>query len=267
MFKAYWDMQFNPFDKNSNVKNYFKSEDYSQAFSRLEHLKKIKGIGLLTGLSGTGKTFTLRSFATSLNTSLYKVVYIPLSTISVIEFYKELAYNLGVELHTKKVDMFRAIQDRIITMSKDKKITSVFIIDEAQYLKTEVLNDLKILLNFHMDSKNYAIFVLAGQPMLNAILSKQVHEALKQRIVINYNFIGISKQEVFDYISSRLKLCGVHYSIFNDNALEALFSCCSGSVRKLNAVIENALIIGMQKDTKTIDTDIVMAAQNETELL
>jgi len=77
----------------------------------------------------------------------------------------------------------------------------------GQYLKTEVLNDLKILLNFNMDSKNYATLILSGQPILNGTLTKQVHEALKQRIVISYNFSGIAKQEIQEYISSRLKLC------------------------------------------------------------
>jgi general secretion pathway protein A len=266
MFKSYWGMEFNPFDKNSNIKDHYNSNDYDQAFSRLKHLEKIKGIGLFTGLSGLGKTYTLRCFSNLLNPNIYKVVYIPLSTVTVLEFYKELAHGLGVEIYSKKVDLFRNIQERIITLSKDKKITPVIIIDESQYLKTEVLNDLKILVNFDMDSKNYAIVILSGQPVLNNTLSKQIHEALKQRIVINYNFSGISKQEVTDYITSRLKLCGVHSSIFNPGATEAIYSCCNGSIRKLNNIIEKCLMIGFQKEFTVIDTEIVMSAQNEIEL-
>lgn len=267
MYKTYWGMEFNPFDKGLSVKNYFQSHDFSEALSRLEHLKNIKGIGLFTGLSGIGKTYTLRCFANSLNPNLYKVIYITLSTVTVLEFYKSLAYGLGVEVFSKKVDLFKAIQERIISLSKDKKITPVIIIDEAQYLKTEVLNDLKLLLNFDMDSKNYAVLILSGQPLLNNILSKQIHEALKQRIVINYNYEGISRNEVSEYISSRLKLCGVHTEIFNDNAVESINSCCNGSTRVLNSLIEKCLIIGYQKNLKVIDTETVMLAQNEINLL
>ena len=266
MFRAFWGMEFNPFEKTLDIKQYFKSEDYTQTFSRLEHLKSIKGIGLFTGLSGTGKTYTLRCFVSSLNPNLYKVAYIPLSTVTVLEFYKSLAYSLGVEVYAKKVDLFKAIQDGIINLARDKKIIPTIVIDEAQYLKTEVLNDLKMLLNFHMDSKNYAIFILSGQPLLNNTLSKQVHEALKQRIVISYNFEGVSKKEVHDYIYSRLKLCGVNSSIFNENAIEAIYSCCSGSIRKLNSIIEKCLMIGFQKNEAIITTEIVMCAQNEIEL-
>ncbi len=188
MYKTYWGMELNPFDKGLAACDCFKSGDFAQASSRLEHLKNIKGIGLFTGLPGTGKTYSLRCFADSLNSNLYKVAYIPLSTVTVLEFYKSLAYGLGIEIFQKKVDLFKNIQERIISLSKDKKIIPVIIIDEAQYLKTDILNDLKILFNFEMDSKNYAIFILSGQPVLNDILSKQIHEALKQRIVIKWNF-------------------------------------------------------------------------------
>jgi len=267
MYKTYWGMEFNPFDKNLAVKDYFKSNDFNQALSRLDYLKTTKGIGLFTGFAGTGKTYSLRCFSSSLNSNLYKVVYIPLSTVTVLEFYKAIAYGLGVEMVYKKVDLFKNIQERIISLAKDKKITPTFIIDEAQYLKTDILNDLKILLNFEMDSKSYAILILSGQPVLNDILSKQTHEALKQRVVINYNFAGISKQEVNDYIASRLQLCGVHSSIFNSNAIESLYSCCNGSIRKLNTMIEKSLMIGYQRKMDEIDTEVIMAAQNETEFI
>lgn len=267
MYKGYWGMEFNPFEKGLSERNFFKSVDYSQAVSRLEHLKNIKGIGLFTGLSGTGKTYTLRCFANTLNPNLYKVVYITLSTVTVLEFYKSIAYGLGLEPCSKKIDLFRAIQERIVSLSRDKKITPIIMVDEAQYLKTEVLNDLKLLLNFDMDSKNHAILILTGQPMLNSTLSKQIHEALKQRIVINYNYEGIFKEEVSDYISSRLKLCGISDEIFNDNSIEAINSCCNGSTRLLNTILEKCLMIGYQKRVKVIDTEIVMSVQNEINLI
>lgn len=268
MYKSYWAMEFNPFVKDNKI-NYacFESVDFKNAKGRLEHLIKIKGIGLFTGSSGTGKTYTLKNFSCKLNSSLYKLVYIPLSTITVLEFYKALAYGLDLVPPNKKIDIFRDIQDRIVSLSKDKKITPVIIVDEAQYLKTAVLNDLKLLLNFDMDSKNYAVLILCGQPVLNNILSKQVHEALKQRIVINYNFEGISKVEVKDYIESRLKLAGVYTDIFKPSAIEAINGCCNGSTRMLNTIVDKCLLIGSINKADFIDTDIVMNTQNEIELV
>lgn len=264
---AYWGLEFNPFGSQIPEDRRFESNDHRQAMARLEHLKSIKGIGLVTGSSGTGKTFTLRCFSKSLHPNLYKVVYLPLSTVTVMEFYRSLAYGLDIEPAFRKIDLFKSIQERIVSLEKDRKISTVILLDECQYLKSSVFNDLILITNFFMDSKAYATMVLNGQPVLNDILSKSIHESLRQRIVIRYHFEGITKEELFEYVRSRLKLGGVKDPIFEDGALEALYSCYNRSIRKLNATAEKCLMIGAQKKSKTIDTDIVMEAQNEVELI
>ena len=265
-YEQYWGMEFNPFKKNYDDKNIFKSNDFNQTLARLEHLKNTKGIGLFTGNSGLGKTFALKQFANTLNKNMYKVVYIPLSTVTVLEFYKSLAYGLGLIPAAKKVDLYKSIQDRIISLVKSKKITPVIIIDEAQYLKTEVFNDIKLLLNFNMDSTNHVIFILNGQPILNDILSKGIHEALKQRIVINYNSEGLTSTEIKNYIINSLELAGIHEPIFSENTYEAIFSCSNKSIRKLNSLIDKCLLIAHNENMREVDTNIVMIAQNELEL-
>ena len=266
MYKSYWGMTFNPFQKEISEKQCMETKDFKQAKGRFEYLKNTRGIGLFTGLAGVGKTYAMRCFTTGLNSNLYKVVYIPLSTVTVPEFYRTLAYGLGLEPACKKIDVFNQIRDCIVTLVKSKKIVPVIIIDEAQYLKTDVLNDIKLLLNFEMDSKNHAIFILIGQPVLNNILSKQVHEALKQRIIISYNFEGISREETEEYILTRLKSCGVTTPIFDANSIEDIISCSNGSIRKLNNLVEKCLILGATNKVETINTEIVMIAQNEIEL-
>lgn len=269
MYKTYWSMEYNPFQKNNGEKRIktFESSDYINAKARLEHLNKLGGIGLLTGPSGTGKTYALKEFTGSLNASLYKVVYIPLSTVTVLEFYKSLAYGLDLDPPNKKIDIFNAIQERIISLVKDRNQTCVIIIDEAQYLQTGILNDLKLLLNFEMDSKDYAVVILSGQPIINSILTKKVHEALRQRIVMNYNFSGITQEEGKKYIIEKLKECGVFNPIITDGALEAIVSSGNGSIRKINSMVDKCLFIGSISNSKIIDTDIVMNAQNEIELI
>lgn len=266
MYKAFYGLEFNPFEKCLDTKHHFISYDFKESQSRLEYLKTIKGIGLFTGAAGLGKTFSLRHFVSTLNPNLYKVIYITLSTITVREFYSQLSFELGIEPSFKKVDMFRNIQENLINLVKNKKIQPIIIIDEANYLRTEILNELKMLLNFEMDSKNYATCILVGQPILNTILSKNIHEPLRQRIVINYHFTGISKEEIKDYIQSRLKLAGSQDEIFNPNAIEAVYGCCNSSIRKLNQLLEKSLIIGAQTNKPIIDTEIIMEAQNEIEI-
>ena len=263
MFAAYWEMQFNPFAKPAPGGHHFESGDFSQATARLRHLCDIKGIGLFTGNPGTGKTFTLKKFADSLNPGLFRLFYAPLSSLTVLEFYRALAIGLGIDPPYKKIDLFNAIQERIKSLDRDKRVTPVIICDEGQYLSAKILGDLKIILNFDMDSGNHAVLILAGNPALANTLSMGAHEALAQRILINYSFTGLSKDEMAGYVVSKLKACGVTRKVFAENSLEALWGCCAGAPRVVDSLAENCLRIGAQRGAAIIDPEIVMLANNE----
>jgi len=102
MFTAYYALSFNPFTNEIDTKYSFQSKDFIQASARLELLRQHKGIGLINGEPGCGKSFVLRCFVSSLSKSLYKTVYIPITTLTVREFYRALCDGLGVILHTKR---------------------------------------------------------------------------------------------------------------------------------------------------------------------
>jgi type II secretory pathway predicted ATPase ExeA len=263
MISAYWEMKFNPFSGSPPDECCFESDDFKQATARLKHLYEIRGFGLFIGNSGTGKTFTVKASVESLNPGLFKVFYAPLSSVTVLEFYRGIAIGLGIEPPHKKIDLFNAIQERIISLARDKRVIPVIVCDEAQHLSAKILNDLKIILNFDMDSEKHAVVILAGQTALATTLSMGAHEALAQRIPINYTFTGLSKNEMAEYIASKLKSCGTSHAVFQDNALEALWGCCAGSPRVINSLAENCLRIGAQKGVRAIDADIVFLANSE----
>ena len=254
-------MAFDPFTPNNSYS--FESDDYKNCVSRLNYLLSQKGFGLFTGLPGTGKTFALRSFAAGLNKNLFKVSYSPLSSLTTMDFYRSLAYSLDLEPAYKKIDLFRQIQERIMVLSKEKRVTPTFILDEAQYLNTNILNDLKLIFNFDMDAQRPAVVIIAGLPALNNTLLKHVHEAIAQRIIVNYRFTGLTRAETEEYIRNALHAASASSSIFQPAAIEALFAGCDGSIRKLNGVISTALLIGEQKQLQSIDADTVMLAINE----
>ena len=120
MFTAYYALSFNPFTNEIDTKYSFQSKDFIQALARLELLRQHKGIGLLNGEPGCGKSFVLRCFVSSLSKSLYKTVYIPITTLTVREFYRALCDGLGVIPAYKKVDMFKQIQESIYSYTSKK---------------------------------------------------------------------------------------------------------------------------------------------------
>lgn len=173
---------------------------------------------------------------------------------------------LGIETSFNKSSMFRSIQEFFENMSTNKHIHCIICLDEAQYLNNDILRDLKILCNFNMDSKNCFSLLLLGQPTLVNVLMRQPNEALRQRIVINYRFNGITEKEAGEYIRNRLELSGVSGATIDDSAIVAAYGACSESIRKLNLIITKALIIGAQNGKPNIDTDIILSAINEIEL-
>lgn len=260
---ARYGMEYNPFLKNSKEILYVGSE-YRETLVRLEYLEKTKGFGLLTGAPGRGKTTIVRNWSKGLNKSMYHVVYTCLSTLTVNEFYRELAGKLGAQPAYRKHENFHAIQDEIERLSVGQKKTPVIIIDEANYISTGVLNDLKILFNFEMDSRDRAIVLLVGLPQINNTLNLAMHEPLRQRIIMNYDLDGFSKEEGREYIRTKLEGAGCRQTVFEDNAIEAILNAAEGTARMISKLCNASLMIGHFQGAETITSDIVMQAVNDS---
>lgn len=264
-YTSRYGLEFNPFIKNTKD-ILVETDEYKEIVFRLNYLLQIKGFGLITGNPGLGKTTSIRKWVETLNSAAYKIVYIPLSTLTVQEFYKQLASSLGIDPYFRKIDNFKAIQEVITRYEKEKKVTLVIILDEANYLSSATLNDLKLLFNFEMDSRDHAVVLLAGLPNLNNTLRLNIHEPLRQRIVMNYQIDGLNKEEAKKYIIRKLEGAGCHQTVFEEAALEAIISASGGIPRKLNLICNQCLLIANNQNKNMIDVDIVMDAANEMEI-
>lgn len=258
-------LEFNPFLKNSK-EILIHTNEYKEALFRLDYLAKTKGFGLLTGSPGKGKTTAVRNWATSLNPSLYKVVYSSFSTLTANDFYRNLVTELGAQPRFHKPDNFRIIQDEITRLAIEKRKTPIIIIDEANYINNAILNDLKILFNFEMDSRDRAAILLTGLPTLNSTLKIGIHERLRQRIVMNYEIGGLTKEEGRQYILEKLKSAGCNQLVFEENAVEAILNAADGTPRMINKLCNACLLIGDSSGSDLITADTVMKSVNDNEL-
>jgi len=267
MFKEYYAFTKNPFDKHFlSEKDAFLSKDHKEATSRLAYLKNIRGVGLLTSAPGAGKTFALRCFAKSIDRNLHEVAYVCLSTISVTEFYRQFCYTLGIDAPHGKPAMFKAIQDRLFHLFKEKKKPFILILDEAQELSSTILKDLKMIMNYDYDSINCFTLALAGEPHLNRILEKPIHEALRHRIVVHYNFSGLSDTETEQYVLHKLRVAGAADSILGIGTLPAIIGYARGCPRLIDNLMNEALMLGAQLEKPCLDAEVIMAAANNLAL-
>lgn len=258
MYNSFYGLSLNPFDKQQlKEKDCFISKDFTEMTNRLNYLKEIRGIGVFTARPGMGKSYALRCFAKSLNPNMYHMEYMCLSTISVSDFYKQFCGILGVSEKGGKPAMFKSIREQISYLYKEKHQPLLLAIDEAQYLNTGILNDIKMLMNYGYDSVNFFTLILCGETHLNDTLRKPVHEALRQRITVHYNYSGLDDSEVSQYVLHKIKLAGASETIIDTAALSSIHSFTQGNPRLIDNLMTDAITIGSQRQCNTINAEII----------
>ncbi len=199
----------------------FASQAGRETETRLQHLLELRGIGLLTGEAGCGKTSICRRVTASLHPGLFRVFYVSLTTGSVLDTYQAIAWELG--------------------LAGESKQFPVLVIDEAHHLRNDVLEDLRLVTNFEMDSEHRLCLLFIGLTELRRRLSMAVHESLAQRIVVRQHLAGLDRDELEPYLAHRLSLAGCQLPLFEPAALEALFQASRGLPRRINGIAHYAL--------------------------
>lgn len=266
MFTQFFGMKFNPFTKEIDCSCLFKSKESEEVSARLKYLEQTRGMGLLIGEPGVGKSTVLRNYVSKLNPSLYKPCYFALSTVTVKEFYRGLATILGEEPKFQKISLFQQIQGAILHLYKESRITPVILLDEMHMASNQLLEDLSIIFNFSMDSENPFILLLVGHPILRNKLALNVHSPLKQRITVNCSLQGFIEEEISSYCSSRLAIAGCKEEIFQASAIRAMYGLTKGIPRLINTLATNALLYASSKNLRTVDEEVIYQAQSELSL-
>lgn len=246
MFKAFYGLSGEPFGKAET--EFYHSSQFKECLSRLEYMKKARGLMLITGDAGVGKSTLIRSFKESLKENSYKVIYLPL-TVNKTEFYRQLNAELGGEKYFRKCDMFKSIQKLLVNYDKNLKQTPVIIFYDAQYLNSDNLFELHLLLNFEIDSYDPALWILTGQPHLRERISRPAFASIEQRIILKSTLIPMSGTETKEYIQHHLNLKGRKESIFNESGYLSIFKASNGVKRVVNRIALKSLMFGVSKKT------------------
>ena len=230
-----------PFAANLAADELFASASRQEAEARLQHLLDLRGIGLLTGEVGCGKTTVCRAVTASLHPGLFRVLYVSLTTGNVMDMYKSIAWQLGLPAERSRATAYRSIRAEITRQVQQAKLLPVLVVDEAQFLRNDVLTDLRLLTNYTMDSEHRLCLLLVGLTELRRRLSMAVHESLSQRLVVRHHLGGLQRPELDAYLAHRLRLAGCELPLFDAPAAEALFHASRGLPRQINRIAHYAL--------------------------
>jgi type II secretory pathway predicted ATPase ExeA len=263
MYKQFFGFCSEPFASDIETTQLFKSESYKELQKRFDYICAHRGIMLLSGTPGAGKTTAIRALLSKINKKIYYPIYLPLSTVSVFEFYRQLNTQLGGQEAFYKTDIYKSIQIQIMEYVSSRNLTPIIVLDEAHLLKESNFQELQIITNFKMDSYMPAIFILAGQPLLAKRVRSYALDSFNQRITIRHELLTMTEEECQKYIKHQLTIAGRADRILTDAACRVVFQISKGVARVIGRVVVSALIVAAEKSNPTIDENDVLDIAKE----
>jgi type II secretory pathway predicted ATPase ExeA len=265
MFESFYDFTQTPFSRTIPTAKLYRGNDSDELIERLKYAAKRQLFAVMTGDSGTGKTTTLRRFHDELHGSQYQVLYLSDSKMTPLAFYKGILKQLGFDAKHSRSEAKRQLHKEIEIMKGVHDTLPVVIVDEAHLLDREMLEEIRFLLNFKMDSQSPMALILAGQSELWEKLKLQSYAAIRQRIDVQCGLGHMDRHQTNEYIKAHLDFAGCEKDIFTDSAIDDIFQFSSGISRLINKACTSSLIYGAQ-NRKTIIDDRMAKLVTECEL-
>ena len=259
MYTEFYGLKEIPFSLTPNPKYIFKTESHLEVVSNLQYcISQSKGLVVVTGEVGTGKTTTLRSVLQTFGPDILPV-YLFNPFVTVPDFLDLFArgLNLGLTPAASKADVLTAL-GRCLTERHSKGQHTVLIVDEAHGLSPAVLEEIRLLANYETSSEKLLQIILCGQPELRETLNQPGFRQLKQRVSLRCSIKPLQPYEVNNYIRFRLKIAGAErVNIFDPSAVDLVVRASAGIPRVINNICDNALLYGYATGQLTITSVLI----------
>ena len=257
MYRAYWTLSRAPFQTVPDPDFFCPFPACGEILDRLLYVADYgKGIAVVTGEVGTGKSTLSRVLIYRMNEEKYDVGLVINPSIPPKEFLYEIALQLGISSPKKQRSaIFRAINRHVLQNAQRGKNT-VLIIDEAHTMAQKAaFEELRMLLNFQLGDRHLLTLFLFGQPDLKEALAHQ--PPLDQRVAIRLNLGPLSEEETVSYIDFRLERVGCTRRIFTDEAIGMIHREAEGLPRGINNLCDLCLFEGMRRQASEVDAPLV----------
>jgi len=266
MYTSFYNLKIKPFQISSDPEFLWLGEKHQEALATLKYgILDNKGFLLLTGDVGTGKTTLINSLIQSLSNDII-CASVSDPSLSKLDFFNYIAASFGInqEFLSKGAFLVRFQKFLLHAHEIDKKV--LLIIDEAQLLTQELLEEIRLLSNIEKTNTKLINIFFVGQNEFNEILNQDQNRAVRQRLTLNYNIDPLTPDETDEYIQYRLKVAGSVQSIFEPSAVQEIFMYSGGFPRRINIICDHALLSGYVKDKKTISAAIVQECAKELKI-
>jgi len=260
MFEAYYGFERTPFARAIAPGALFASAQHKELLARLTYTVSHRGFALVTGEIGSGKSTAVRALAAGLDPARHQLLYVAQSGLTPRHLYRELCLQMSIQPAFHAADARRQLMAALRDSAHKYERQPVVVIDEAHLLSPPLLEEIRFLTNYQMDSASPMALCLIGQGELRRRLRLQVFEAIVQRITMRYHLSGLTEQETGEYIHHHLKVAGLSHPLFSDDAARLIYQYTKGIPRQVNNLCTATLLAGFAGQRKLIDESTVKQA-------
>jgi len=261
MYERFYGLRELPFELTPNPKYLYLPPKHREALSNLEYgLFSAKALTVLVGEAGTGKTTLLRAALESERCRGVRCVYLNNPALTRAEFVSMLAarFGLSAEASQSKAALLEELE-RVLRERRDRGEITALVVDEAQTLSIELLEEIRLLANIETADEKLLPLVLAGQPELSERLEDPTLRQLKQRVALRCEIAPFHLSETAAYIATRIRIAGgVPSKLFTREGVSLIHEHSGGIPRIISVICDNALVSGMALERQPVDGSVVL---------
>lgn len=252
-FKSYFGFTKEPFNKELNAAMLFMSANLRALKQYLAHHLSRRGIALITGDVGSGKTTAIRAFVDTLDKTHHDVVYIEDPTVGLRGIWHNIAAQLNLNSRYFKWQLMPTLKAAIEKNFTDYRKTTLIILDDAQLLTPMALDELRLFTNFRIDSVSPMTLILLAQPEFRKLIQLKSLEAFNQRITLRFHLSPLEHDEVKPYIKHQLEIAGRTDELFTDDVIAEIYHQARGLPRLINTLCYQCLLEIYLQDKNIVD--------------
>lgn len=264
MYLDFYGLADKPFSITPNPRYVFLSKHHREVFAHLLFgIRRHAGFIEVTGEVGTGKTTVLRTLFLELEKEEARIAYIFNPCLSAPDLLRTVNREFGLEYQASPPELHAALNAFLLQENAAGR-TVVLVIDEAQNLAVDVMEQVRLLSNLETETEKLIQIVLVGQPELGVLLARQELRQLSQRITVRYHLQAMDGDDTAAYIEHRLSIAGwTRGHLFTPAALRKIYRETRGNPRMINILCDRALLIGYADNIEQIDLPEIRRAGKE----
>ncbi|HMD99004.1 MAG TPA: AAA family ATPase [Terriglobia bacterium] len=267
MYNSFYKLARSPFEMSPDPYFLYPTPKHHEALAGLYYgIKARKGFMVLTGEVGTGKTLVVRCLLDLLDKKRVGYAYVFNTLLSSREFLQYLVDDLGIDHPApSKSNLLIQLNRHLISRYRQGLIT-LLVVDEAQHLTVEVLEEIRLLTNLETPHGKLLQIMLVGQPELDAKLESHELRQLKQRVALRFHLQPLTLEETRAYVQRRVNLAGGGAELFAPQALDGVFLYSRGIPRLINTLCDNALVSAFSLGVAQVLPDLVEEVARDLQL-